>query len=45
VESRIADEVVHKYLEEEGRIFEGQPVVRYTVDLSRRGDLYLYRVG
>ena len=42
VESRIADE---KYLEEEGRIAEGQPLVRYVVDLSKREGEFIYPQG
>ena len=41
---RIADGLVQKYLEE-GRIVKGQPLVRYVVGMSKRGDLYIRRVN
>jgi ATP-dependent Clp protease ATP-binding subunit ClpA len=37
VESRIEDELVQKYLEEDGQITDFQPLVTYTVDLARNG--------
>jgi ATP-dependent Clp protease ATP-binding subunit ClpA len=45
VESRITDELVKKYLNEEGNINELQPLARYVVDLSRNGDIYVRRAS
>lgn len=45
VETRIEDELVQKYLEEEGRIEDWQPLVRYTVDLSRNGVLRVFKTA
>ena len=43
VETRIEDELVIRYLEEDGRIEDWQPMVRYTVDLSRNGVLSVFK--
>lgn len=45
VETRIEDELVMKYLSEDGRIEDWQPMVNYTVDLSRNGSLNIFKVG
>jgi hypothetical protein len=42
---RIQLDIKQKYLEEEGRIVEGQPLVRYVVGLSKKGNLYIRRVN
>ncbi|OCK78281.1 P-loop containing nucleoside triphosphate hydrolase protein [Lepidopterella palustris CBS 459.81] len=43
VELRVADELVGKYLEEDGRIEDGQRMVRYTVDVTRGGGLVVFK--
>jgi hypothetical protein len=43
VETRIEDELVQRYLEEDGRIEDWQPLVRYTVDLARNGVLNVFK--
>jgi ATP-dependent Clp protease ATP-binding subunit ClpA len=43
VETRIEDELVQRYLEEDGKIDEYQPVVKYTVDLARNGVLSVFK--
>lgn len=45
VETRVEDELVQRYLEEDGRIEDWQPLVRYAVDLSRNGVLSVFRCG
>jgi ATP-dependent Clp protease ATP-binding subunit ClpA len=39
VQSRIGDELVQSYLEEEGLIQDGQPLIEYTVEMARNGVL------
>lgn len=43
MEARIEDELVQKYLEEDGHITDFQPVARYTVDLARNGMLSVFK--
>ena len=43
VETKIEDDLVQKYLEEDGQIDEYQAVVRYTVDLARSGTLSVFK--
>lgn len=45
VEARIEDDLVMKYLSEDGRIEDWQPMVKYTVDLSRNGALSVFKSG
>ena len=43
VEARIEDQLVERYLEEDGRIEDWQPMVKYTVDLSRNGVVSVFK--
>lgn len=43
VEMRIEDELVGKYLEEEGVIEDMQEMARYTVDISRAGMICVFK--
>lgn len=45
VESRIEDELVRKYLEEDREITENQPMEEYVVDITRIGVLAVYKSG
>lgn len=43
VASRIEDELVQAYLDENGRIQDGQPLVRYVVDLAQNRVLSVFK--
>jgi ATP-dependent Clp protease ATP-binding subunit ClpA len=43
VETRIEDQLVHKYLEEDREISEDQPLVEYAVDISRAGQISVFK--
>ena len=43
VDSRIEAELVRAYLEEDSRIQDQQPLVRYAVDLSRNGTVSVFK--
>ena len=43
VDLRVVDELVEKYLEEDGIIENEQAVVQYTLDISRSGALVVFR--
>jgi len=45
VTSRIEDELVQAYLDEDGRIQDGQPLVRYVVDLAHNGVVSVFKAG
>jgi ATP-dependent Clp protease ATP-binding subunit ClpA len=45
VEMRIEDELVGKYLEEEGMIEDMQEMTRYTVDISRAGMICIFKTA
>ncbi|KAK0622410.1 hypothetical protein B0T14DRAFT_563862 [Immersiella caudata] len=45
VDSRIEDELVKAYLDEDGQIQDRQPLVRYVVDLTRGRSITVFKVG
>jgi len=45
VASRIEDELVQVYLDENGRIQDGQPLLRYVVDLAQNGVLSVFKAA
>lgn len=45
VDMRIEDELVGKYLEEEGLIEDLQDMVRYTVDVTRAGMISVFKAA